>query len=402
MVEKPSDITNKKESKLTRRRAMKLAAAAGFPSAAALSMTPEDVKAAASDQVTIPFDTEGNYKIQVDADMFDHYIRTKDVRKEIEQEFQGRKGISGFSIKRERNDLHYVMVYLDSESKKKEERRGEIPEYKNDIRIAVDDNPSSIRVTHTDEDGNCIRHRGCDDEIRDSRNFGGFEDLPGGVRSRAWGSNGFCTNGPRFINGSKQDFDFGWSIAAHCLDCGTDEGSVPIEHDDSTTDSLLRVYGEPVLIDRNIDIAYIEPRNNSTPASEIVLPSNHNDTIHISGTLAESSWSTVLNNSDHPATLRGINHCETGAYTINDQDRTLNNGDPNYDCVDQFTNQFVVQCDNDHPWPGDSGGVPYIPGPEGKYFAVGSLTGMSCGQDLYVGGQGYTIRDKYNIWWDDL
>ena len=46
---------------------MKLATAAGFSTATALAMTPEDIKAQDSDQVTISFDISGRNKKTVDA-----------------------------------------------------------------------------------------------------------------------------------------------------------------------------------------------------------------------------------------------------------------------------------------------------------------------------------------------
>lgn len=256
-----------------------------------------------------------------------------------------------------------------------------------------------LRVSHQDENG-CASHRSCDDQLINPL----FNDLPGGIRTRAWGGGSFCTNGPRFMNGGEHTYDYGWSIAAHCLPfCSSDSNNV--EHDDNSMPTPLRHYGQVVLVDRSLDIAYVEPAGTSPdPLSEIVHPADHSDSIHISGTVAESSMGTIQNNPTYPIDIRGVYHCETSGGNLRYIDMTINNTDPNYNCVDNWDSQFVVETGIDHTRPGDSGAVPYVEGPEGNYFALGSLTAGTCNSsgNIYTGGQGYSIRDEHNIWWDDL
>ncbi|MFT4905858.1 MAG: hypothetical protein ACI8UR_002439, partial [Natronomonas sp.] len=114
MDKEPSSINSKKASKLTRRRLMKMATAAGFPAATALSLTPEDVKASDSDQVTIAFDVTGEVKKQVPADWYDHVRRTKRVKSDIEQKFLDREGINSVGV-RTGSDPH-VIVRLDADN----------------------------------------------------------------------------------------------------------------------------------------------------------------------------------------------------------------------------------------------------------------------------------------------
>lgn len=379
---------------------MQAALAAGFPATAALSMTPEDVKAADSDQVTIPFDTEGNYKIQVNAADYDHFMRAKGIRDDIESEFREREGIIGISL---RGGLgkNYVQVNLDPENSAKEERRGELPERRNDVRIEPKEEDPSPNLSHKNSDDECVRHRNCDIEMMDPTTR---DTLPGGLISRQFNTARECTNGPRFINGGDHTFAFGWSISAHCIRCGDGEGTI-IEHDDDAIGTLDDIYADVALIDRNRDIAYLEPAGTTPdPVSEIVHPADHSDTIHISGTVAESSMGTIQNNNDYPVDIRGISHCETSGGTLTAHDQTYENGDPHYTCVDWFWDCYEVNTGSDHTYPGDSGAVPYVQGPEGNYFAIGTLTGGVCNSNdnFYVGGQGYTIRNEYNIWWDDL
>jgi trans-2-enoyl-CoA reductase len=94
----PSSINQKNASRLTRRRVMKLATAAGFSTATAMAMTPADVKAQDSDQVTISFDISGRKKKTVDADWYDHVQRSKRVRNTIESKYFDRDGINGVGI----------------------------------------------------------------------------------------------------------------------------------------------------------------------------------------------------------------------------------------------------------------------------------------------------------------
>jgi hypothetical protein len=174
MDKEPSSINSKKASKLTRRRLMKMATAAGFPAATALSLTPEDVKASDSDQVTIAFDVTGEVKKQVPADWYDHVRRTKRVKSDIEQKFLDREGINSVGV-RTGSDPH-VIVRLDADNSKKEERRGELPEYQNDVYIDVMERGEPFNDLHNEgDDGSCPPHEMCDDQTAD------VSQLPGGV-----------------------------------------------------------------------------------------------------------------------------------------------------------------------------------------------------------------------------
>ena len=67
----PRDLNSLREHKLTRRKVIRAASAAGFSSPVAINMTAEDVKASDSDQVTVSFDINGNSKHTVAADRMD-------------------------------------------------------------------------------------------------------------------------------------------------------------------------------------------------------------------------------------------------------------------------------------------------------------------------------------------
>jgi hypothetical protein len=113
---------------------------------------------------------------------------------------------------------------------------------------------------------------------------------------------------------------------------------------------------------------------------------------------------TVTQNSSYPVTFRGVRSCEIG-----DSDILVRSTDNNYssnpesDCVSRLEGQYEVISKRQHPADGDSGAVPYVKN-DGKYYAIGSLAAGTCRStdNIYRGPQGYTIRNRHNIWWDNL
>lgn len=116
---------------------MKAAVAAGVSSTAAAHLTVSEVKAEASDQTTIFLDTEGKRKKRVPSDWYNHLQRAFKVNEKMKNRFMGKEGIAavGVSAGRFGGDNPYVTVDLDRSSKKKVERRGEVPESHQDVRI---------------------------------------------------------------------------------------------------------------------------------------------------------------------------------------------------------------------------------------------------------------------------
>lgn len=376
MEKKPSDIHSGNNKKLTRRRVMKLATAAGFSATTAATLTADDIRAADSDQVTISFDTEGNIKNQVPADWYDWVQRAKEVRQKIYSRHWGKDGIKSIGMSSgEGEDNPHIVVDLDQKNNKKEERRGEISEREDGIRIKIREKSNRFSAD-------------CDDQTAST------SSLPGGVRSDRGGIS--CTNGPRFINGSFKDYDFGWSIAAHCLsDCS--DGDF-FDHDGVR-------FAEVVFVDFERDIAYLEPRNNAEPVSEIVYPEDHSQSAHISGTVSEDGISQLLTENS-TIIIWGINGCETlGGINAYNQDRTIE--DVAFICANYtLTDMLGIGTEFESPDGGDSGTVYFAQNPDGdKFFAVGShaaSTDSGIGGNYAVGGQGYSIRNEHNIWWDDL
>jgi hypothetical protein len=135
--EKPlHELKNLNGRKLTRRRVMKAAVAAGMSSSAALAMTPEDVKAADSDQVTIPFDVDGETKRQMPADLLDWYYRAGDATESIKQGHAHKDAVMTIGTVGPRaGDNPHVLVTLDNSRGNAEERRGELPEKRNGVRV---------------------------------------------------------------------------------------------------------------------------------------------------------------------------------------------------------------------------------------------------------------------------
>jgi hypothetical protein len=147
--EKPlHELKNLNGRKLTRRRVMKAAVAAGMSSSAALAMTPEDVKAADSDQVTIPFDVTGSEKRQVAADMIDWYYRARDATDKIRNAHFQKEGVDLVATRNGGSkDNAHVLVVLDDSEGHADERRGEIPEEKNGVRVEVETDDNGMETT---------------------------------------------------------------------------------------------------------------------------------------------------------------------------------------------------------------------------------------------------------------
>lgn len=384
MVEKPSDLNNKDPSRLTRRRVMKLAAAAGFGASTVATLTSDDIKAAASDEVTIAFDVSGRNKKQVPADWYNRVQDAKRVNEQIQQKFAKREGVHSIGMSSgggpDGSDNPHVQVTLDEDSDQKDERRGEIPERKDGIRIDVDEQHVAKDTTDShDEDS-------CNDETQD------VSSLPGGTKLRlAPDDPGFCTNGPRFINGTSRDWLFGWSTAAHCVGC--EAVGQPVYHGGDP-------YANVIWADFDRDIAYLERRSDTSPESEIVEPSNHSNSVHISDTVSESGMATITGNSNYEVFTRGVGGCTNRGGRVSEYNTVYFSFG---NCIEYLQDQYVVGYDHSSSTPpegGDSGATPFVED-NGNYFVIGSHTGHPNTSESY-GPQGYTLKVDYDIWWSDI
>lgn len=361
---------------------MKLATAAGVPIATATHLTADDVKAADSDQMTISFDTEGNYKKRVAADWYDHFIRARDINDEITKKFWGREGIERIGLRGGgNNDNPHVIVALDESKSEKENRRGEIPEWKNDVRIDVIEESGEKKLN-------------CDDENAD------VSQLPGGVASEVGFVGTTCTNGPRCMTGSDHQLATGWSLASHCMDQGDS-----VSGDCSTEADVVHnytEYGDIVYWDHDRDFAYVEQTGLGSPVSETVYPADHSQSHHIHGTVSESGMGSVLGD---PGKVWGITSCEViGSYQeLNVTWNVDHPCNPNNTLIDMLKLETGVDITES----GDSGSLWMVQEPDtDDWFAAASHSGAKAtaidNPNYAFGPQGFSIRDVNNMWWDDL
>jgi hypothetical protein len=257
---KPSDINNKKENKLTRRRVMKSAVAAGFSTATALALTPEDVKASDSDQVTIAWDVKGEEKRQVPADWYDHLSRAREVTKRIQERFNHKRGVLGIGLDPGKGeDNPHVVVDLYKNHPQSEERRGEIPERERNVRIDVEEKEN-------------------EDEVQCENPQQAIGSLPGSVTALA------ATNGPRVIEYGN-NYLSGWSVAAHSLiEC--DRTGQDVTHQGAT-------FGTTKVADPYRDWAFVEQIDVSEPAPEVMHPDDRNTTRDIIATVSQDGMADL-------------------------------------------------------------------------------------------------------------
>jgi hypothetical protein len=376
----PTDINSKNTKKWTRRRIMRYALAAGVAPATAHALTKDDLRAAASDQVTIAFDVDGEHKKQVPGDWYNRVRQTNDVVKRIQDRFMGRRGVAGVGMSAGGNgDNPHILVTLDERKGEKEERRGEIPERENGVRIDIEEGDP----TEETED--------CDDERLDATET----EYPGSLRIQtsetAPGLYGDCTLSPKIVDG---DFNLppGWTTAAHCLDncSGGDDA-----YHRTTWDVA---FGEVIAYDINHDIAYIAPDDNYTPLGEIAKPDDHSDRRTISNTLSEDGVATV-DNENMMVKCWGINSCSVSG-PINRYNLNVRNED--WPCTDYLPDRIEIEpLFGQTTEGGDSGAIYWVNDPDsGDNFAVASHQGSN--EDRIYGVQAFTITDQYGWSWTDF
>lgn len=383
-------------NRVTKRQVMKAAIAAGISPIAASRMTVSDVKAADSDQTTIPLDTEGRYKTQVPKDWFNHLQRAFKVKAEMKSRFSGKRGIAGIGISAGEfgGDNPHVTVDLDKDSEEKHERRGEVPEERENVRIDTAETGKGAKAL-------------CDDGYSDQSEVKGGIHVNMKDNSSGLGPNSSITS--RLINGSNKSFGFGWATCAHCLpNCPPADwdGDMVVDHN---ADGNTRWIGKVVFWDPIYDFAAIEAYDDENPVSRMADPRYPNNDYfdhHISATLSKSGLST-LEGRGHTFLMRGQESCELSG-TIHRVEKTQYMYD---DCAGSGSSG--ARLEKQVEWSGeaaegDSGGLIYSEPVEdqGNQRFAASLLGWYDPASFYGqtsgGGAGYAIREDRNCWWDDL
>jgi hypothetical protein len=146
---------------------------------------------------------------------------------------------------------------------------------------------------------------------------------------------------------------------------------------------------------------YIEADNNSVPESEIVLPSDHSNKVHIKDSVSDSGLDVVMDG--YEVTARGVTSCEvdSGSVDLRDISRDLKDYCREEE-EEKVIEQVEVTFNNSHLAGGDSGGVFWVTD-NGDNFAVTHLSSGSCSPEFgHWGPQAHSIQDRNDVWWSDL
>lgn len=387
----PRDLNSIKDHKLTRRRVVELATAAGISTAVAANMTVDDVKASDSDQVTISLDCHGERKYRTDADHLEWAQRARRATENIKRGYFGKSGILSVGTtggKGQENPR--VIVTLDENSNGKDERRGELPEEKNGVGVEVRE--------RNREDYNLACSTNCIDE---------GADFPGGQHIDINSTTGTCTNGSQVI---KDGYEFvGWSTAGHCFpECDSD--NTEMNHcpdDNSCADYIVGTSDQGGFIDPHRDVGFIsyDQDHDISPSSMNLKPSNHNEGVNISGTLSQEGMDTLQ--SEYAGQNKFYSYGAASCFTsgqLDEMNQTKDISGVDGSCRDELRDQFHinVSCTNETISNGDSGALWFTPDPNtDTWYAVGSLTGFFkpvCVIEGW-GAQGFSIYNRHGLAW---
>lgn len=388
-----SQLNSKKEHKLTRRRVVELATSAGISTAVAANMTVDDVKAADSDQVTISLDCRGNRKYTTAADYLEWCQRAKRATDHITEAHFDKEGVLSVGMNGGKSqDNPHVVVTIDKNSNKKEERRGEIPEEQNGVRVETRERENNIRLA-------------CNTDCVDSS-----KNFPGGQHIDIDDYTGRCTSSSQVLDTS---YDFvGWSTAGHCFpSCNSDNRDMyHCPDDDSCAIYIVGTTDHQGFIDPYRDVGFIsyDQEWDVSPSSWNLKPSNHGEGVYISGTLSEEGMQTLLNeySGEQKFFSYGAGSCHTSG-ELTEMYQTRDISDQPGRCRDELRDQIFVDfpCYSDETiTQGDSGSLWFTPDPNtDTWYAAGSLTAYSgitfCGVDRGYGAQGFTLDNRHGLAW---
>jgi hypothetical protein len=357
---------------------MEAVKAIGFSTPVAMAMTSEDVKASNSDQVTVSFDVSGNTKYTVAADRMEWLQRARKANKNIQNRFTGKEGIVSIGMAGGGGkDNPHVVVTLDRKSDESAERRGEIPEEENGVRVET---KQGSKEGDVDCDPDCWPES---------------KEFPGGQAIGGFG--GSCTSSSEMFSDGLDWF--GWTTAAHCFnDCN--EGDQVGHYTDDCTEYYK--IGEQRQTDSMRDIAFIDSTYQDASYWNY-KPSDHSEGVEIIDTLTREAFGIIDEEyGDTPAIFQyGIGSCFNN-FSLRRWDENLVNSA--YDCNDVLYDQMVLEHADfgESTSGGDSGALYFVEDPNvaGNYYAMGSHTGK-LGRFLpeFHGPQGFTIHNVYDRAW---
>lgn len=186
MVEKRNElpkleqVNGERVTSMGRRRFVTTLAGAGFGAAAIEHLTPEDIAAAASDQVPIvigfssddperPAETFTTVKKNVPADWYDELQLARRVNENLKSQFLHREGVIGLGVEPGEYGGRTASVEVDVTPEHIDELRGELPEVVDGIEVGVNQ-------------GSEITPLGCDSSQSGCNQSDFYSSIPGGVQ----------------------------------------------------------------------------------------------------------------------------------------------------------------------------------------------------------------------------
>jgi len=360
---------------------MEAAKAIGFSTPVAMAMTSEDVKASDSDQVTVSFDVSGNTKYTVAADRMEWLQRARKANKNIQNRFTGKEGVVSIGMTGGGGkDNTHVVVTLDRKSDESAERRGEIPEEENGVRV---------ETKQGSKEGNVDCDPDCWPESK---------EFPGGQVITGFGlEHGRCTSSSEMFSDGLDWF--GWTTAAHCFkDCN--EGIRVIHYTDDCPEGYD--IGEQRQTDTMRDIAFIDSEYQDVSYWNF-KPSDHSEGVEIIDTLTREAFGIIDEEyGNTPAIFQyGVGTCFNN-FSLRRWDEYVIN--TTYGCNNILYDQMVLAHRDlgGTTSGGDSGSLYFVEDPNvaGNYYAMGSHSGK-IGFFTYEhhGPQGFTIHDVHDRAW---
>lgn len=382
-ITKPSSLSKFKDSKLTRRKLLQAASAAGFGTATISTITVDDVKAADSDEVTISITCDGSRKVRVSSDWYDYLERTRRVKKKMENNWLSSGSNNGQKDKH--NDVMavwlnagtgsqnpHLILTIDEDSDTKDETRGDIPEWKNNVRIAVEEAEREYKPA-------------CDPQCKSN-----LDTMPGGLSVSIQGTG---TLGPQAYDYNNNKYVL--TTAAHVAsknntfsedECGDDLLGKTVDH-------CGDYIGYVDYIDHVHDVCIIEPTPNPLP--EIWNPSDHSDRYGtITDSLSKDGVDYWMNNG-RKAFKYGIKTCYTWGY-VHARGKKENPGEFG-PCTDTWED-CVRWGQYGDLGRGDSGSVAFGADPDSNdFFAICQNSWRW--YDYTTGPAGYAWKNQHGYEW---
>lgn len=382
MDKKPSSIHSKNLKGISRRRLIKALTGVGFSVTAASRLTAEDVKAADTDQVPISLDTEGKRKVMVSSDWYDRLTQARDVFEKLEKKWMKKDPVTGvwLSAGSKGGENPHVIIQVDNDHPRKDEAKGEAPERKNGVPVETEEHGSTKTTGCSDYDDSTLS-----------------DNLPGGVKCRTVGHEDevIGTLSPRMEDKDLDRYHGYFMTAGHVPGC---DRAIP-----STNQG--KSIGKIVEINKEIDVAIIEPASDVDALGEVAEVSDFSDgrRHRLDGTLTKDGVHHWENNDK-----RVFKYGYGGCYH-DGQVQATGTTDTYAVCDGGSARDHPGQVrwgDSDQAPSGDSGTVTFGADPYGDgYFAISMVNAVSGLDDPeyfadYVTGiSGYYLDNNYGWYW---